>query len=55
MEGEGAVLGVNFAHPIVTDGAFATWLFSIGIGDGGGQLSPSPSNLGEKIFRAYIV
>jgi len=28
VEGEGAVLGVNLGRPIVTNGAFATRLFS---------------------------
>jgi len=27
VEGEGAVLGVNLGHPIVTIGDFAMWLF----------------------------
>jgi len=27
IEGEGAVLGVNLGHPIVTNGDFAMWLF----------------------------
>jgi len=27
VEGEEAVLGVNFGRPIVTNGDFATWLF----------------------------
>jgi len=25
--GEGAILGVNLGHPIVTNGDFVTWLF----------------------------